>query len=126
MEVYEQQKSVSHLSEGDVVKSADFVLGDRRTGAGDKVFVGYNSGDRHSVPANDEARAGAKFVVESTVSTGSGATDGVRVYARRLNDDDTFNEWGEQIVFYISGSQSRFGYLIRSVTLVGKMKKVYV
>lgn len=60
--------------------------------------------------AYNKSRGSAKFVVESalmTGGTGPGAhdpyPDGWEVIARRLNQDGSYNRYGELIQFYLSG-----------------------
>ncbi|MCF6276637.1 MAG: hypothetical protein L3J07_02185 [Candidatus Magasanikbacteria bacterium] len=83
--------------------------------------------------AYDTSRATAKFVVEKAEM--SGGSTGFRlneyhpdewcVHARRLNEDNSYNEDGELIRFYVSNSSSSN---IREVEIesVGKMKRQFV
>jgi len=75
----------------------------------------------------DETRGLAKFVVEKTAMDGGGTghgpgdvyPDGWHIYARRLNEDGTYNLKGEVIEFYQRGC---FNCMVKEVKVVGKMK----
>jgi len=81
--------------------------------------------------AHDLSRGMAKFVVVRAWSGGGGYghgpgdyyPDGWEVRAKRLNDDGTFNEDGEEVGF----SQCRhFTHYLEDFKVVGKMKATFV
>jgi len=78
--------------------------------------------------ANDEERAKSVWVVTKTNSEGGGGshndyyTDGWHVTARRLKKDGTYDNKGEKVSFYQSGSFIGMIYP-KDIELVGKMEK---
>jgi hypothetical protein len=81
-------------------------------------------------PVRNPRRAKACFVVEETGMTGGGKAmfndeypDGWEITARRLKGSGAYDEKGELIRFYQSGC---FNCMIKKVTVVGKMRRIFV
>jgi len=122
-------KKTSELQVGDVVVSRWFKNGEQnsRFQRDLPIEVGINDEPRGFTNATDATRMTAKFVVLHTMIEGNviiqqGENDyWTRIYAKRLNDDGSFNADGEVITFTNSTSAT-----IEEVELVGRMTMLFV